>query len=142
MTNTTFSLSPAIDALPWQPIRPGFSLKVIKPGADDETAVLLLRLEPGTVIARHRHTGEIHALNLAGSREILDTGEVIGPGGYVYEPPGNVDSWRAIGDTPVIVFLTRSGAIEYLDERGGVKSSTTSRDVSEGYRAFASRQLA
>jgi 2,4'-dihydroxyacetophenone dioxygenase len=41
---------------------------------------------------------EVHALNLAGTRKLLDTGEVVGPGGYVYEPAGNVDSWMAIGD--------------------------------------------
>src|SRR5512140_1262458 len=99
-------LSPAIDALPWQPIHPGFSLKLVRGGAtDDDTRVLLLRIEPGTVISRHRHGGEIHALNLRGTRRILDSGEDIGPGGYVYEPPGNVDSWMAIGDEPVIVFL-------------------------------------
>src|SRR5512135_3164172 len=115
-----FSLSPAIDALPWQPISRGFSLKVVKGGLDEDTRVLVLRLEPGTVIARHRHTGEIHALNLVGSRKILETGEVIGPGGYVYEPPGNIDSWMAIVDEPVIVFLTARGAIEYLGDDGNV----------------------
>lgn len=131
-----FSLSPAIDALPWQPISHGFTLKVVKAGLDEDTRVLVLRLEPGTVIARHRHTGEIHALNLAGSRKILDTGEVIGPGGYVYEPPGNIDSWMAIGDEPVIVFLTARGAIEYLGEDGNVTSRSTTSSVSAAYRAF------
>jgi quercetin dioxygenase-like cupin family protein len=135
---TTPTLSPALDALPWQPVSPGFHLKVVRGSSDDnDTCVLLLRLEPGTVIARHRHAGEIHALNLAGSREILDTGEVIGPGGYVYEPPGNVDSWRAIGDDPVIVFLTARGAIEYIDGRDQVLSRSTTASVSERYRAFA-----
>ena len=78
---------------------------------DDDTRVLLLRLEPGTVIARHRHDGEIHAFNLSGTRDALDTGEMVGPGGYVYEPPGNVDSWMAVGDEPVIVLVTAHGAI-------------------------------
>lgn len=86
--------------LPWQPISPGFSLKVVRGGGDDDTRVLLLRVEPGTVIGRHRHGGEVHALQLAGQRELLDTGEVVGPGGYVYEPPGNVDSWRRSATSP------------------------------------------
>ena len=130
-------LSPAIEALPWQPLRPGFHLKVVRGGAtDDDTRVLLLRLEPGTVIPRHRHFGEVHALNLAGSRKILETGEVIGPGGYVYEPPGNVDSWMAIGDVPVVVFVTTRGALEYIDERGEVISRTTTTSITERYRQF------
>jgi hypothetical protein len=61
--------------------------------------------------------GEIHALNLAGRRKILETGEVIEPGEYVYEPPGNEDSWMAVGDEPLVVFLTARGAIEYIAER-------------------------
>jgi quercetin dioxygenase-like cupin family protein len=133
---SSFSLSPAIEALPWQPVRPGFDIKLIRGGSDDDTRVQLLRLQPGTLIPKHRHTGEVHALNLAGSRELLDTGEVIGPGGYVYEPPGNVDSWRAVGDEPLIVFVTVRGAIEYVDERGAVTGRTTTGSASEGYRAF------
>jgi 2,4'-dihydroxyacetophenone dioxygenase len=57
----------------------------------------LLRLEPGAEIATHRHTGEVHAFNLEGSRQ-LSSGEIIGPGDYVYEPLGNMDSWKVVGD--------------------------------------------
>jgi hypothetical protein len=56
---------------------------------------LLLLLEPGTVVPRHRHLGEVHGFNLQGERELIESGaKIVGPGGYVYEPPGNVDSWR------------------------------------------------
>ena len=134
---TTFTLSPALDALPWQPIKPGFSLKLVRGGtSDDDTRVLLLRLEPGTVVASHRHAGEIHAFNLAGTRKVLETGEIVGPGAYVYEPPGNRDSWMAIGDVPVIVFLTARGAMEYLDERGTVTARSTTASVTAGYQRF------
>jgi quercetin dioxygenase-like cupin family protein len=135
MTNVNFS--PEIESLPWQPLRSGFSTKILHGGGDDDTRVQLLRLEPGVVIPRHRHTGEVHAWNLAGRRKLLDTGEVIGPGGYVYEPTGNVDSWMAVGDEPLIVFVTVRGAIEYVDEHGqptGQRTSTAS--VTEAYRRF------
>jgi quercetin dioxygenase-like cupin family protein len=123
-------------ALPWQPLRPGFAVKVIRGcTSDDETRAVLLRLEPGTVIPRHRHEGEVHALNLAGSRE-LDTGEVIGPGGYVYEPPGNVDSWKAVGDVPLVVFVTVRGAIVYLDDAGATIAATTNTGATAAYARF------
>jgi quercetin dioxygenase-like cupin family protein len=132
------ALSPEIEALPWQPLRPGFSLKLLRGGAhDDDTRVLLLRLEPGTVVARHRHGGEVHALNLAGTRRILESGEVVGPGGYVYEPPGNVDSWMAIGDEPLVIFVTVRGAIEYLDDAGAPTARSTTPSATESYRRFA-----
>jgi quercetin dioxygenase-like cupin family protein len=97
--------------------------------------VLLLRLEPGTVIPRHRHHGEVHAYNISGSRQ-LDSGEIIGPGGYVYEPPGNVDSWWAVGDEPVIVHITAFGAMEYLDENGEVLQSDTPSSLQEIYERW------
>jgi len=139
-SNTRDPISPDLDALPWQPVRPGFDLKLVRGStSDDDARVLLLRLEPGTVIARHRHHGEIHAYNLAGTRQILDTGELVGPGGYVYEPPGNVDSWAAVGDTPVIVLVVARGALEYLDDRGEPIARSTTRSVTESYRQYAAQ---
>jgi quercetin dioxygenase-like cupin family protein len=130
------------DSLPWEPISPGFSVKVLRATTDDEARAVLLRLEPGTVIPRHRHEGDVHAFNLAGSRKLFDTGAIVGPGGYVYEPPGNVDSWMAVGDEPLIVHVVVRGAIEYLDERDHVVSRTTNGSTGERYRRFvaASRQ--
>lgn len=104
--------------------------------APGDTRVQLLRLDPGTVIPRHRHAGEVHALTLAGTRELLDTGELVGPGGYVYEPPGNVDSWRAVGTTPLYVFVTVRGAIEYLADDGTVLSRSTTASIRETWGRF------
>ena len=122
------------DALPWVPLAPGFSFKVLRAPSDDETWVELLRLEPGTVIPRHRHTGEVHAYTLAGHRELLETGTVVGPGSYVFEPAGNVDSWRAVGYAPLIIFVAARGAIEYLDEQGTVLRRSTATSAAERYR--------
>jgi quercetin dioxygenase-like cupin family protein len=122
------------EAMPWVPIAPGFSFKLIRATTDDDVWVELLRLEPGTTIPRHRHTGEVHAYTLAGQRELLDTGEIVGAGSYVYEPSGNVDSWRAVGTVPLLVFVTVRGAIEYLDDRGLVIKSSTATTAAEAYR--------
>lgn len=136
MLNLSFAFPADVDDLPWQQIKPGFHRKLLRGGGDGDVRVQLLRLEPGTVIPRHRHAGEVHALNLTGSRKLLDTGEVIGPGGYVYEPPGNIDSWMAVGDTPVIVFTTAQGAIEYLDDRDQVIGRTTTSGATREYQAL------
>lgn len=115
MKTPQFAFDP--ETLPWIPLGPGESFKPLH--LSPRNRVLLLKLEPGTVIPRHRHRGEVHAFNISGSRE-LDTGEIIGPGGYVFEPIGNVDSWRCVGDEPVIVHITSFGAMEYLDENDNV----------------------
>ena len=127
---------PIIDShsLPWVPISPGFAFQLVRATSDDDVWVELLRLEPGTVIPRHRHTGEVHAYTLAGYRKLLDTDTIAGPGSYVHEAPGNVDSWMAVGDEPLIIFVTVRGAIEYLDERGEVIRRSTATTAAEAYR--------
>lgn len=81
-------------------------------------------MEPGVAMPPHRHTGETHAFNLSGSRQ-LSSGEVIGPGDYVYEPPGNVDSWHVIGDEPLIALVVVMGAVEDLGPDGSVRGRAT-----------------
>lgn len=124
------------DHLPWQELRPGFHLRVLHGATDEDTRALLLKLEPGVVVGRHRHGGEVHALTLQGQRRLLDSGQVVGAGGYVYEPPGNEDSWMAIGDEPLVLFVTVRGPIEALDERGEVTARTTTGSIASSYRDF------
>ena len=87
-------------------------------------------MEPGVAMPLHRHTGEIHAYNLSGSRQLC-TGELIGPGDYVYEPPGNKDWWKIVGDEPMLALVIVMGTVEFLGP-GGVVTA----------RASASTQLA
>ena len=93
----------------------------------------LLRLEPASAIPTHRHTGDVHAFNLEGSRQ-LGTGEVIGPGDYVYEPAGNVDSWKNVGDVPLVVLVVVMGTVEYLGAVNSITSVYTADVLNELYR--------
>ena len=121
-------------ALPWIPLGPGESFKPIRFLRRDLGRILLLRLEPGTLVPLHRHAGEVHAFNLSGSRLLIETIEVVGPGGYVYEPPGNVDSWRAIGSEPLVVLVTVRGTMETFGERGVVGDVSTTSGITAAYR--------
>jgi hypothetical protein len=118
--------------LGWIPLAPGLSFKPITYFPDLSGWQLLLRLEPGTVIPRHRHTGEVHAFNLSGFRR-LDTGEIIGPGTYVHEPAGNEDSWEAWGDEPCIVHIEVNGRNEYFDEAGNLLRVADARASRQDY---------
>lgn len=123
-------------SIPWIPLGPGESFKPLRFLGNDRGRALLLRLEPGTVVPRHRHLGEVHGLNLAGRRLLLDSNEVVGPGTYVFEPAGNVDSWMAVGDEPVIVYIVSFGAMEYLGDDGEVLRRDTASSLRETYRRF------
>jgi quercetin dioxygenase-like cupin family protein len=121
------------EAMPWIPLGGGESFKPLRFLAGDRGRVLLLRLEPGTIVPLHRHLGEVHGFNLSGSRKLIETGEIVGPGGYVYEPAGNVDSWMVVGDEPVVVHITAFGAMEYLGENGEVLRSDSPASLREIY---------
>jgi 2,4'-dihydroxyacetophenone dioxygenase len=121
--------------VPWVPLAPGKSFKPLRFLREDRGFVELLRLDPGEEIALHRHTGEVHALNLEGSRQ-LNTGEIIGPGDYVYEPAGNVDSWKVVGDVPLVVLVVVTGAVEYLDASGNVTKRYTAKTLRDLYDAY------
>jgi 2,4'-dihydroxyacetophenone dioxygenase len=82
-------------------------------------------MEPGVVMPLHRHSGEIHAYNLMGTRKLC-TGELIGPGDYVYEPPGNTDWWKIVGDEPMLALVIVMGTVEFLGPGGVVTARATS----------------
>lgn len=116
---------------PWLPTGvPGKSLKLLAVLDDDRGFVELLRMEPGVRMPRHRHTGEVHVYQLSGSRQ-LQTGEIVGPGDYVYEPAGSVDSWQVVGEEPMVAFLVVFGEAQFLnedDEVVSLASAGTMRD--------------
>lgn len=128
------------EGIPWVPLGPGESFKPLAFLPGGRGRVLLLRLEPGTLVPRHRHAGEVHAVNLEGHRLLLESDTLVGPGGYVYEPPGNVDSWRAVGDVPVVVLVTAFGAMEMLDAEGRVLQSDGPASLQERYLRYCAEQ--
>jgi 2,4'-dihydroxyacetophenone dioxygenase len=126
--------------LPWVPsAMPGKSSKLLRVFADDRGFVELLRMEPGVSMPLHRHTGEIHAYNLSGSR-VLCTGEVIGPGDYVYEPPGNVDWWKIVGDAPMVALAIVMGTVEFLGPGGEVQARASASTQLTQYQAYCREQ--
>lgn len=118
-------------SMPWIPLGPGESFKPLRFFPNGRA--LLLRLEPGTLVPRHRHHGEVHAFNVAGQRKLLESGEVVGAGTYVYEPAGNVDSWIAVGDEPVIVHIVSFGAMAYLGDHDQVLRRDTASSLRDIY---------
>ncbi|HEX7046108.1 MAG TPA: cupin domain-containing protein [Gammaproteobacteria bacterium] len=128
----------ADNAAPWIPLGDGKSFKLLRVLGGNRGFVELLRLEPGVAIPWHRHTGDVHAYNLQGTRE-LHTGEIIGPGDYVYEPVGNTDTWKAIGDVPLIVLVIVTGAVEYIGAGGKVTARYTGDTLLALYHAHCEK---
>lgn len=117
---------------PWIPEGPGKWSRPLRFLKHDRGWVELMRLEPGTKLGLHRHTGEVHAYNLAGTRRLC-SGELVQPGDYVHEPAGNTDWWEAVGDEPLIVFVVVMGQVEYVSHDGTVKRRITTADRRADY---------
>jgi quercetin dioxygenase-like cupin family protein len=126
--------------LPWMPsAAPGKAAKLLHVLPGDAGFVELLRMEPGVKMPLHRHAGEVHAWNLSGSR-VLCTGETIGPGEYVYEPPGNTDWWQAVGGEPLVVFVVVMGEVAFLGEDGAVLTRVSAATLRRDWEAFLLQQ--
>jgi quercetin dioxygenase-like cupin family protein len=128
------AFAPAAE-LPWIPARTrGRWSKPLRFLPGDAGFVELLRMEPGTVMPLHRHSGEVHCYNLSGSRRLC-TGELIGPGDYVYEPAGHTDWWEVVGAEPLELLVVVTGTIEFL----GPADVVTGRIDAAGARAAYAR---
>lgn len=119
--------------LPWMPLNPGIWVRPLRFAGEERS--LQLRVDPGVSVGRHKHTGAVHAFNVSGSRE-LSTGVIAGPGAYVYEPPGNEDCWRCVGEEPCIVQISLSGRVIYVDEDGEMQGFTDTAKLREQYLAW------
>ena len=124
-------ISPA-DQHPHQQAREGKWSLSIQFLPDDAGWVELMRLSPGTRLGLHRHTGEVHALTLAGERRLND-GRVVRPGDYIHEPAGNVDWWEATGTEALLVHVMVKGSVEYLGPHHTVLQRVTTADCRADY---------
>jgi quercetin dioxygenase-like cupin family protein len=123
-------------SLPWIPSPvPGKSSRPLRFLRGNRGFVELLRMASGVAMPPHRHTGETHAFNLSGSRRLC-SGEVIGPGGYVYEPPGSVDSWEVVGDAPLILLVVVMGEVHMLASDGHVRGIANAATRFVEYQTF------
>ena len=116
--------------LPWMPLGPGVSARPLHFRGGERT--LQLRVDPGVTIPTHRHDGHVHALGLSGRRKLGD-GSIAGPGDYVFEPAGNVDSWACDGDQACVVQITMTGRLTYLMSDGSDGPYTDTPTLKQQY---------
>ena len=121
--------------MPWIPESPVKSWKPLRFFSDGSGFVELMRMSPGAIMPLHRHTGAIHAFNLEGER-FLCTGERIGPGQYVFEPPGNTDWWKVVGDVPLTVMVVVYGQVEFIGADGSVRNRVGASTQLAAYRRY------
>jgi 2,4'-dihydroxyacetophenone dioxygenase len=118
----------------WVDVADGIWFKLVKVLDNDSGWISLLRLKAGAAVGPHRHAGAVHGFVLQGTRTLMD-GTVCEKGSYVYEPPGNVDTWAATGDQDLISLFYVNGYVEYLNEDGQVTFRETAASKRESWES-------
>ena len=95
------------------------------------------RMQPGTSVIKHYHTGSVYAFTLQGQwyyEEYPDT--VNAPGSFLFEPAGSVHTLTipADQDGETIVWFMINGTNINIDDAGKVVSIAGAHNVLEGYR--------
>lgn len=80
-------LLPTDDRL-WVPLDPGVWTRPLSFDVTHGSYIHVMRVTRQGIIARHRHTGPVHAIILKGEWHYLEHDWVASEGGFAYEPPG------------------------------------------------------
>lgn len=110
----------ASEEIPWVPEGEGKWARPLR-FLGERGFVEVLRMQPGTVMPLHRHTGEVHVFQLSGHRQ-LNSGEIVGPGDYAHEPAGHVDWWKIVGEEEMVAFAVVMGDVEFIGPGGEVRA--------------------
>lgn len=132
----------ASDDIPWVPEGEGKWARPLQ-FLGERGFVELLRMQPGTVMPLHRHTGEVHVFQLSGHRQ-LNSGEIVGPGDYAHEPAGHVDWWKIVGEEEMVAFAVVMGDVEFIGPGGEVRAvanASTQRAAYERHCAAEGLQV-
>lgn len=110
-----------IDKLPWVPQSDRVWFKPVRFDVSTGRWINLLKVTPGGVVNRHRHTGgQVMAYTIQGSWRYLEREWVAKPGTFVYEPPGDIHTLVVEGQEEMITLFILEGTVQYLDDEDRV----------------------
>jgi len=95
------------------------------------------RMQPGTSVIKHYHTGSVYAFTLQGSWYYEEYPETVNQAGsFMFEPAGSSHRLTVPADQEgeTIVWFMINGTNINVDEDGNVVSIADAHNVLEGYR--------
>lgn len=104
----------ATERVPWGLVWEGIEIKILRTGEKSGTYTVMTRLQPGVVLPKHRHFGEVHGYTLSGRWHYLEYDWFAETGDYVYEPPNSTHTLEVPADSPepaVILFTVDKGMV-------------------------------
>ena len=90
MTGIPTAIHRGESELPFVDLGEGVQIQVLQVNIDAGLWVIRNKFAPGTVVQKHKHTGEVFAFTQAGSWKYAEYPEVNTAGSYLYEPAGSI----------------------------------------------------
>jgi hypothetical protein len=101
-----------------------------------------MRVTKAGMIARHRHSGAVHAWVFKGRWHYLEHDWVAEEGSYIFEPPGETHTLVVPeGCSEMITFFQVNGSLIYVDPQG-VSTDTATCSRASTRRGRTTRQSA
>jgi quercetin dioxygenase-like cupin family protein len=104
----------------WAPLDDGVWTRPLSFDVTHGSYVHVMKVTRSGIIARHRHTGTVHAFVLKGSWHYLEHDWVAAEGGFALEPPGETHT-LVVPEAceEMLTMFHVGGALIYVDAEGG-----------------------
>ncbi|MEQ8841777.1 MAG: 2,4'-dihydroxyacetophenone dioxygenase family protein [Acidimicrobiales bacterium] len=130
------------DDIPWVGTGAGVEIKLVQ--ADIELGLWIVRnrFEPGTVVQKHKHTGQVFGYTLTGAWKYAEYPYVNRAGSFLFEPAGSEHTLTVPADNTELtdVWFQIYGANLNLDADGNVESITDAAGIYAAYMALCEAQ--
>ncbi|MGD9794628.1 MAG: 2,4'-dihydroxyacetophenone dioxygenase family protein [Acidimicrobiia bacterium] len=124
-----------VDEMPYVSLRDGSHIALLHVDHSNNVWIARQRLEPGTVLTRHLHTGPVHLVTLAGKWKYAEYDVWNTAGSYLFEPAGSVHTFTVPADNTEMteIWFSITGSNVNLDDDDNVVSIFDARTISAYY---------
>ncbi len=113
------AMSAASDPRVWVPLAPHVAVRPLQFNVTQGQYSHVMRVTKAGMIARHRHSGGVHAWVFKGRWQYLEHDWVAEEGSYIWEPPGETHTLVVPdGCTEMITLFQVTGSLMYVDPQG------------------------
>lgn len=113
------ALSAGSDPRLWVPLAEHVAVRPLQFNVTQGQYTHVMRVTKAGMIARHRHSGGVHAWVFKGRWHYLEHDWVAEEGSYIWEPPGETHTLVVpAGCTEMITLFQVTGSLMYVDPQG------------------------
>ena len=139
---TTEAVHLGNDEIPWVDTGSGVEIKLVQANIDLGLWIVRNRFAPGTVVQKHKHTGQVFGYTLTGAWKYAEYPYVNRAGSFLFEPAGSEHTLTVLDDNTELtdVWFQIYGANLNLDADGNVESITDAGGIYQAYMMLCEAQ--